>query len=288
MKGGVLLPSFFKQQIMIKTKVYNNVGAQPTLKRDEVKVFQWLKVKPDPQNKGRVIMPSVALVPNIDRVYDAKKDDYVDIANISTLGVGGKPIFAPIAFERKTKGRLLLKGSRTGDREVYQFLMMSNYNASNPNRDKNVTPLFELVEPNKKAEESRKSRTLRREAMNVAAELSAAEVREFVASLNKDEKRDISILRDELETMAEKDPKQFIAMSKDKNKSIQANVKLAMDKKIIAFDKESMTFNWVSTGEAIVQVPRSSKKSYLQGFTNFVLSNKNGDSVYEEIVKLLK
>ncbi len=273
---------------MIKTKEYNNVGTQPTLKRDEVKVFQWLKVKPDPQNKGRVIMPSIALVPNVDRVYDAKEDDYVDIANISTLGVGGKPVFAPIAFERKTKGRLLLKGSKTGDREVYQFLMMSNYNASNPNRDKSVTPLFELVEPNKKAEESRKSRTLRREAMNVAAELSAAEVREFVASLNKDEKRDISILRDELETLAEKDPKQFIAMSKDKNKSIQANVKLAMDKKIIAFDKESMTFNWVSTGEAIVQVPRSSKKSYLQGFTNFVLSNKNGDSVYEEIVKLLK
>jgi len=124
--------------------------------------------------------------------------------------------------------------------------------------------------------------------MNVAAELSAAEVREFIAALNKDEKRDISILRDELEIMAEKDPQQFITLSKDKNKSIQANCKAAIDKKIIKFDKASSSFIWISTGETIVQIPRSSKTSYLQGFTNFVLSNKNGELVYEEIVKLLK
>ena len=134
----------------------------------------------------------------------------------------------------------------------------------------------------------RKQRTQKREAMNVAAELSAAEVREFIASLNKDEKRDISILRDELETFAEKDPSGFIKLSKDKNKTIQAKVKQAIDKKIIMFDRAESTFMWASTGETIVQVPRSSKSSYLQGFTNFVLTNKNGESVYEEIVKLLK
>ena len=148
--------------------------------------------------------------------------------------------------------------------------------------------MFKLVEPKKDAADSRKQRTLRRDAMNVAAELSAAEVREFIASLNKDETRDISILRDELEIMAEKDPKQFVALSKDKNKSIQANCKKAIDQKVIKFDKASSTFLWVSTGESIVQIPRSSKTSYLQGFTNFVLSNKNGELVYEEIVKLLK
>ena len=105
---------------------------------------------------------------------------------------------------------------------------------------------------------------------------------------NKDEKRDISILRDELEVMAEKDPTTFMTLSKDKNKSIQATCKSAIDKKVIRFDKATSTFTWVATGETIVQVPRSTKSSYLQGFTNFVLSNKNGELVYEEIVKLLK
>jgi len=273
---------------MIKTKEYNNVGETPTIKRGEVKVFQWLNVKDDPQNKGMKIMPSIAFVPTVDRVFDPSKDDYVDIANISNLGVGGKPVIKPITFSKATEGKLLLRGDKTGDKEIFEYLMMSNFNASNPNRDKTIRPLFELVEPNKKAKESRDARGLRREAMNVAAELSAAEVREFIASLNKDEKRDISILRDELEIMAEKDPKQFIALSKDKNKSIQANVKKAIDKKIIAFNKETSSYLWVSTGETIVQVPRSSKASYLQGFVNFVLSNKNGESVYQEIVKLLK
>lgn len=273
---------------MIKTKEYNNVEKPPQLKRNEVKVFQWLDVKPDKNNKGKLIMPSVAFVPTVDRVFDPAKDDFVDIANIQSIGVGGKPIIRPIEFSKRNHGKLLLKGSKTGDREMYQFMMMSNFNASNPNRDTNVKALYELVEPSKKAEESRKQRTQKREAMNVAAELSAAEVREFIASLNKDEKRDISILRDELETFAERDPSGFIKLSKDKNKTIQAKVKQAIDKKIIMFDRAESTFTWASTGETIVQVPRSSKSSYLQGFTNFVLTNKNGESVYEEIVKLLK
>lgn len=273
---------------MIKTKEFNNYENPPTLKRDEVKVFQYLDIRPDPQNKGSYIMPSMAMMPKIDRVYDPKKDDYVDIANIKSLGVGGKPVIEPIAFSRQTQGKLLLRGNKTGDKEVYQYLMLSNYNKSNPNRDTSLKPLYELVEPARTAKESRSERSLRRDAMNVAAELSAAEVREFISSLNKDAGRDISILRDELETMAEKDPKQFIALSKDKNKSIQANVKRAIDKKIIKFDKASSSFKWATTDEVIVQVPRSSKSSYLQGFTNFVLSNKNGESVYEEIVKLLK
>jgi hypothetical protein len=273
---------------MIKTKEYNNVKTPPQLKRNEVKVFQYLNVKADKQNPGKVVMPSVHMVPQVDRVYDKELDDYVDIASIASIGVGGKPSFNTIQFTKQEKGLMPLRGNRTGDREIFQYLMLSNYNASNPDRDTSIVPLFKLVEPTKEAADSRKQRTLRRDAMNVAAELSAAEVRVFIAALNKDEKRDISILRDELEIMAEKDPQKFITLSKDKNKSIQATCKSAIDKKLIKFDKGNSTFSWVSTGETIVQVPRSSKSSYLQGFTNFVLSNKNGELVYEEIVKLLK
>ena len=273
---------------MIKTKEYNNVKTPPMLKRDEVKVFQYLNVKNDKQNPGKVVMPSIHMIPSIDRVYDKETDDYIDIASIGSIGIGGKPTMNTIQFTKKDKGLMALRGSKTGDREIYQYLMLSNFNASNPDRDKSVNPLFKLVEPKKDATDARKLRNLRRDAMNVAAELSAAEVREFAASLNKDEKRDISILRDELEVMAEKDPTSFMTLSKDKNKSIQATCKSAIDKKVIRFDKASSTFIWVATGETIVQVPRSSKSSYLQGFTNFVLSNKNGELVYEEIVKLLK
>jgi len=273
---------------MIKTKEYNNVKTPPQLKRNEVKVFQYLNVKEDKQNPGKVIMPSVHMIPQVDRVYDKEADDYIDIASIGSLGIAGKPSFNTIQFTKKDKGLMALRGGKTGDREIFQYLMLSNYNASNPNRDTSIVPLFKLVEPKKDAADSRKLRNLRRDAMNVAAELSAAEVREFIASMNKDEKRDISILRDELEIMAEKTPQEFITLSKDKHKSIQANCKAALDKKLIKFDKASSTFIWVSTGETIVQVPRSSKTSYLQGFTNFVLSNKNGELVYEEIVKLLK
>jgi hypothetical protein len=166
---------------MIKTKEYNNVKTPPQLKRNEVKVFQYLNVKPDKQNPGKVIMPSIHMIPEVDRVYDKESDDYIDIASIGSLGVGGKPVFNTIQFTKKDRGLLALRGNKTGDREIYQYLMMSNYNASNPDRDTSVVPLYKLMEPKKEAADSRKQRTLRRDAMNVAAELSAAEVREFIA-----------------------------------------------------------------------------------------------------------
>ncbi|MAN63463.1 MAG: hypothetical protein CMI60_16130 [Parvibaculum sp.] len=273
---------------MIKTKIFNNIKNPPKFKRDEVKVFKYYGLKEDPLNPGKVQMPFMVIAPNKDRVYDPDIEDYVDIAAIKSLGIEGKPTFHTIEFTKQKAGRLLLQGNIARDRDLYQFLTLSNYNASNPNRDTSVQPLFELVNPKVKAEKARKSRSLKRDAMNVAAELSGAEVREFISSLGKDEKRDLSVLRDELETLAETDPNQFIKLSKNTNKSYQANIKRALDKNIISFDGETNTFTWTSTGETIVQVPRSSKLGHLEGFTNFVLSNKNGASIYQEIVKLLK
>lgn len=273
---------------MIKTKTFNNISKQPEFKRTDIKVFQWLHRKPDKLNPGKIEMPIMAIVPNTDRVYDADKDDYVDIAAIKSTGQGGKEILHTIVFKKENEGRLLLRGNKTGDKEIYQFLMLSNANASNPDRDTEVRPLYELLNPKAKADQTRKQRSVKREAMNVAAELSGAEVREFVASLGKDETRDLSILRDELELLAEKDPNQFIKLSKNKNKTIHANIKRAIDKEILSFDRATNTFSWSSTGETIVQVPRSSKMGHLEGFTNFVLSNKNGENIYQEIVKLLK
>ena len=33
---------------MIKTKTFNNVKTEPSFKRSDVKIFEWLKKKPDP------------------------------------------------------------------------------------------------------------------------------------------------------------------------------------------------------------------------------------------------
>ena len=273
---------------MIKTKNYNNIEDVPTLKRNEVKAFQYYGIKDDPLNAGQVSMPSVIIVPNKDRVFDPKRNDYVDIAAIKTIGIGDKPAFAEIKFTKQNRGKLILKGSVPVEKEVFEYLSISNANASNPNRDTSVRPLYELVNPAAEAKSKRQTRSLRREAMNVAAELSGSEVREFVSSLGKDETRDLSVLRDELETLAEATPKDFIKLSKNSNKSYAANIKRAIDKKIISFDRETNTFTWAATDETIVQVPRSSKLGHLEGFTNFVLSNKNGENIYQEIVKLLK
>ena len=273
---------------MIKTKTFNNIKTEPEFKRNDVKIFEWLSKKPDPVNKGKLEMAVMAFVPNKDRVYDPAQDDYVDIAAIKNLGPEDKPVFTDIVFEKRQGGKLVLRGDRIGDKEIYQFMMLSNYNISNPNRDPQAKGLYKLVDPKSESANKRKKRSTLRDAMNVAAEMSASDIREFVASMGKDQTRDISVLRDEIETLAESDPQQFIILSKNRNRSIQANIKKAIDKKIIEFSKGTSTFVWASTKETICQVPRTSGSSHLEGFVNFVLSNKNGQSIYEEIVKLLK
>ena len=84
-------------------------------------------------------------VPPKDRIVDPITNDFVDIASIKTIGVGGKLSFYDIVFERDFNGILILDGSKISDHEMYEYLELTNYNASNPNRSEDVIPIFERL-----------------------------------------------------------------------------------------------------------------------------------------------
>ena len=272
---------------MIRTNQYNNLSADriPKLNPGETAVYRIIVDRPirTPQD-----IPYHVQIPSTDVIYDDASGEFVTIGYVTASSGPNNAQIGTIAFHRRTGGSITLQGSKPEDARLYSFLELSNANKSNAKRRADKKPVFFRVDEKADADGERRSRTKIREAMNAAAEMSASEVREFISAQNKNADLDLSILRNDLERMAEKSPEEFLKLTKDKNKKIKATIKRALDKKVLKFETNTQSFTWGATGEEIVRVPRTAGGGHLEGFVTFVLTQQNGDVVYEEIQKLLK
>jgi len=262
----------------------------PVLKRGETALFRILGIKEDPVNKGRKIVKSAQNVPANDTIFDptSKEERTVNMGFVTSIGPGNSPIYGEIWFDQQTMGHIILSGDRMRDRELFTYLMLCNYNASNKNRDSSRKAIFEKVDEGAMAESRNKAREARKEAMDMASEMTPAELREFVAGLNKDESQPEQVLRDIVGEVAEKDPELFMSMNSSEDRKIRAEVKYALQSKLISFDKSSRKFKWVATGDEIVTIPRrTGNNNHLDGFVSFVKNHNNGPKVYEELKGLL-
>jgi hypothetical protein len=141
---------------MIKTDSYNNVSdellATAKLGRNETAIFVNLGNNADPS--GIPLYPTQGVSPT-DSIYDPYKNEWVEIAYITRAVTKGdkKAIpFGTITFEASTKGLITLSGNKSSDVLLYEYLTLSNHNASNPNRDKAKRPIFERLIAGEKAE----------------------------------------------------------------------------------------------------------------------------------------
>lgn len=275
---------------MIKTDLYNNIppSAMNGLKRGDKVIFKILNIQPDPLNDGMLRMPSITTIPVTDRIFIKDTNDYVDIACIRAVGAGGHLTFYDVDFTARSMGHLVLDTNTREGWEKACYMMMCNYNLSNPSRDSSIKALFELVDNKAKAKESRGNRKIRREALVAASKLTAAEVRTIIAAMGRDEKREMELLRDEIETFAEHNPEEFLKTSLSKDNEIKAVVKQATDEGIIQYNKQQSRYEWCSTTEAICTVPRANARKPQESFLMFVKEHKNGKAVFDEIESLLK
>ena len=111
---------------------------------------------------------------------------------------------------------------RALDQEIHTYLTLCNFNATNPNRDTTKEAIFELVDEEAKAEKESRTRNVRREALNAAADMSPEEVKDYAAALGKDDSKPVSVLRNELEEMADKTPEDFMKLINNKQAAMKA------------------------------------------------------------------
>lgn len=155
---------------MFKSDTYNNLHEKtiPTLKRGEIAIFKCVHFTYD--EYGTPIYPTY-IVPNTDVVWDPVKEEYIDIAYITSPPVVGRPeSLGEIVFSSSEKGVISLSGDRAADVAMYQYLKLSNFNGTNLNRDKSKMVIFKEVTENAKINETIASAKKQMEMLKFATE----------------------------------------------------------------------------------------------------------------------
>lgn len=271
---------------MKKTKFYNNVSEsllKPTkLKPGQQVVYKVEGITPDPMNPGKWAIPAAKNVPPIDQIWDEEKQEYVDIAAVRSFDAEGNHTFHEIWFFGNQVGLLILRGGSAIDQEIHSYLSLCNYNGSNPNRDTTKEVYFTLVDETAKSENERKVRNLKREALNVSADLTAEDVRNYIAALGQDDTKPLEVLRNDLETLADNDPKSFLELVSNKQAVMKATLNRALKKNVIKFEEEQSRFTWAN-GEVITTVARTTGSDAIEDLVAFCVSSTKGEKVYQTI-----
>lgn len=270
---------------MKKTEMFNQLSEKlvkaTMLKPGQSVTYRLCNIQQDPFDPNRLAIPAVKGVPVIDTIYDEEKGQYVDIAAVRSVDGQGNHLFHEINFYSNMAGHMILTGGRAYDQEIHSYLSICDYNASKPNRDETKEAIFELVDETKTAEKESRTRNQRREALNAAADLSTEDVKTYAAALGKDDSKAVSVLRNELEEMADKDPAAFLDLMNNKLAVVTATVNRAIKKGVILFNQEQSRFEW-PTKEVILVVARTGSDA-IDEFVSFCTSSAKGEKVFQTI-----
>lgn len=274
---------------MKQTKEFNNVPKSVLdklkLKKGETITYKVKGVKPDRDNPGRFLIPSKN-VPPTDRI--AIGDEYVDIAYIKAVGKGGQAIRGSIWFTQSNGGVIRLTGGSRDQQELYEYLELSNYNASNENRDTGVTPIFERLDAKKDAQKELKRRGLLFKAMSIANEMTPQERRDFVAATGGDDTVDIDIINNTVEEFSEKKPERFVEIYMDKDNVMKAVIRRALRESFIEWLPVESKFQWKDSKEEICVVPRQSGGDHVEGLLFFIKTKgERGTKIFQEMKRLV-
>ena len=147
----------------------------------------------------------------------------------------GVPIkFKKIKVEGKNRGILKLEIEEIAEhREFAIFLELHPKQTKGDFLDKSKRQMFARIDEQAAANTQRSERTERVKALNIAQGMSDKDLIDFSDAMLWDSTQEISILRNEVENLAETDPKFFNDLVIGKNIEYQALIKQCMDNSII-------------------------------------------------------
>jgi hypothetical protein len=271
---------------MKRTELYNKVSpellAKTRLKPGEQVVYRVAGIQPNPMDPTKWAIPAARNVPITDEIWDEFKQEYVPIGAVRSVSADGTHAFHDIFFYANQAGHMILYGGRAEDQDIHAYLMLCNYNGANPNRDTSKEIIFELVDEGAKSEKERRSRNVKREALNAAADLSADEVRNYIAALGQDDTGKVDILRNRLEEMADNDPEGFMELINNKQAAMKATINRALNKGVINFEAEQSRFTWPN-GEVILVVSRTTGGDNIEELLGYCVGSPKGEKVFQTI-----
>ncbi len=240
--------------------------------------YRVLNIKADKQNKGRLKMPATIRVPNIDTIYDpgdksVKTIKYIVGQRAVDDGKGNTKLvdrLGDIFIERNNNGCITINPKVKRDIQLYQYLEITNYNRSNPNRDPNVTPLFERLDMVKKAKDDFEQSLAANEAVSQALNMPFEDLKIMAEQMQVPTNRDPYEVRMAMKVKAEQHPALFLSNTVvDAGVKIESQIQEAKEKEIITYDEEERRWIWGFNKALIlaVKIGEDPKEALIQYYT---------------------
>jgi len=270
---------------MRKSKDLNNISEklnkETTLGKNDVVEFRLLNIH---QVNGKPVIPQLVSIPPRETVYDPYDMEYKEIGLIQSILPDGTARVdeESTSFRKELFGRIVCSGSNAKDREVYARLYLSNYNASNLNRDETVEKIFEMVDPVARAKDTGDILSKKEEAFRAIREANAELIRSWAVIVNEDETEKLDLLRGKLMIFADENPGELLELIVSDDLSMMGVIRQADKENHIKYDGRNRTWSWVKSKKVICSVPTKQSDRY-QGLLVYLKTHDLGPSVYDEI-----
>lgn len=275
----------------MKKKEYNRVDYSTLIPKEhrllpgKVAEFRLLGIKQDKVNPGKWVMPNVKGVPREDRIVT--KDGSVEwIAPVKNYDHEDNPVMHEIMFTRSGSGRLYFNGSNPDDVDQFNYLYAANWNATNKNRDKSKTALYEFIDKKAKAQAELESMNDQMKAVQFLSKMKDEDITEIATSRGWVED-DFEVMKAKVWKFAMDSPSDFLAVSKSPSREVESVVNRALKRSKIRFVARDRKFTYTGNDETILIVPQKDKKNATGYLVAWLMKDEQGRVVYDHIQKLL-
>lgn len=258
-----------------------------TLQPGQTVVYELLEFEIDHATGAR-LYGSATELPGRDRIRDG--NELVEIG-IPRMITGDNRVTKVDGFilgkaaNALISGRFELSGDNLKDIEWDQFFQLCNYNESNPNADKSVKKKIKELNF---AEENRKKRERRNvlaKALSEAVTMTsynAEKVRMFAAAMGWDSSGNIDLLNEKTEAFAQDHPAKFLAIIGDPETKTKAELGVAKEKGIIAYDPTRHVVT-DATGNTLGILDRMEGKTWIDMFHQYLKAKPDGVKILQGI-----
>lgn len=248
-------------------------------KRTETVVYRLIGLKRDP-NSGRIKAPIILTIPTKDTIITPNgKEKAIKFSpgTLVTADGGVADIKSEISFK---SGYLFVKPD---DINLYDFVETCNWNKSNPNRKKSVTPIFERVDEGKTKREALEEMIKEQDAMNIVAEMEFDDMYACALALKINTNQEAEAIKHDLMRATKTQPEWFTQNSLEDIK-LKAKFLKAINLNIIKMDRHSRSFSWghIEGGKAIARAPVG-QDDIIEWFLDWCMDNQE-NGVYTEIM----
>ena len=283
----------------VEREVINNISQElrdsiksKKPKKGEVLLFRLCNKIPHPDEKkrlaGQFIYGGNVCIPARDVIYDPFKKEYVTIGVIDNYMPDGSPKWSlKMVIYPQHDGYISVVGGKAEDDKWFEYLMLSNRNASNPDRATDEEPLYYMIDPVADAKKMVDTIDMEMRAGQLLNDMDSNQQRNMAISFGMDENEQPDVLRVQLYRLLMKDPKKFIDTFNSRDLEMRAILGRAINKNIIGYNSEESKMIWVAGGEVFAHLDRAEGKSILDLLTEWCNTAKNGTEVYNTIKGLV-